>query len=83
MKKDIYTEVKELLKSKRQNTRYFNRKTFGIILSDIKAANKIFDDGGDVQAFYKTSKTSKTNFYTKNGGAYCTMLEIINNLQLA
>lgn len=83
MKKDIYTEVKELLKAKRQNTRYFNRKTFDIILNDIQAANQIFDDGGDIQAFYKTSETSKTDFYTKNGGAYCTMLEIISGLQLA
>lgn len=72
-----YNEAKNELKKRCSNLKGFTRKTYETILSDRKTAEKIFEDGGDVQRFYRSSETSKTDFYKNNGGAYCELLFIL------
>lgn len=73
-----YKDIKEELKKYVSNVKYFDKKTFEIILRDRKTAKEILESGGSVQEFYKNSETAKTRFYLENGGAYCQLLTIIS-----
>ena len=73
-----FKEIKEELKKSVSNVKYFNKETYEIIIKDIKTAKEILESGGNVQEFYKNSKTAKTRFYLENGGAYCQLLTIIS-----
>lgn len=73
-----FKEIKEELKKGVSSTRYFDKKTFEIIMNDRKTAEKIFENGGNVQEFYKNSETSKTKFYIENSGAYCELITILS-----
>ena len=72
-----YKEIKEKLSKQVSSVKYFNKQTFDIIMKDRETANKIYEEGGNVQEFYKNCETSKTKFYTENGGAYCQLLSIL------
>lgn len=73
-----FKKIKKELKNNVSSVKYFDKKTFEIIMSDRKAAEKIFEEGGDVQKFYRNSKTTKTKFYIENSGAYCQLLTILS-----
>lgn len=73
-----FKEIKEKLRKCASSVKYFDMKTFAIIMADRKAAMIIAKEGGDVQEFYRNSRTSKTRFYTENGGAYCRLLAILS-----
>lgn len=75
-----YKKVKEELKKRRPDVRFFNKKTFETILKDRQEAHKILENGGNAQEFYKSSETVKTRFYLENGGAYCELLSILPNM---
>lgn len=72
-----FKEIKEELKKYVSSVKYFDKKTFEIIVSDRKKAIKILEEGGNAQEFYKNSETSRTKFYTENGSAYCQLLSIL------
>ena len=72
-----FNEAWEELGKSVSSVKYFNRKTFEIIVRDMKTAKDIFKSGGDVQEFYRNSETSRTKFYRENGGAYCQLLSIL------
>ena len=72
-----FQKVKTALKEKISNTKYFDNKTFQIIMKDRETAEEIVKSGGNAQDFYKISETSKTKFYRENSGAYCELLSIL------
>lgn len=73
----VFESIREQLKKKVSNVKYFDRRTFNIILDDRKKAVEIAENGGDVQSFYRTSRTAETKFYQKNSGAYCELLSLL------
>lgn len=72
-----FETIKNELKKRISNIKYFNNATFEIILADQKKAKEIVKLGGNAQDFYKNSKTTETKFYKKNGSAYCVLLSIM------
>ena len=72
-----YNEVKNELKKRCNSLKGFTKKTYEIIMSERKIAEKILEDGGNAQEFYENSETLKTDFYINNGGAYCELLYIL------
>lgn len=72
-----YQKIKEELKKKVSSIKYLDKKTFEIIINERKQAEIIASEGGDVQAFYRASKTAQTKFYKQNGGAYCELLSLL------
>ena len=82
---EYYRKIKsELQKAERkEKIPYFSRRTLEIILNDRDMAAEIFANGGDVQQFYSGSKTLQTDFYNKNGGAYCVLLEILHEMPIS
>ena len=78
-----YRKIKTELQMAERKERipYFNWETLDIILNDRDTAAETFANGGDVQAFYSGSKTLETDFYKKNGSAYCVLLEILQGMQ--
>ena len=72
-----YKAIKEELKKRRNNIKGFTKAVFDIIISDRQTAADLAENGGDVQAFYRQSATSKTDFYINNGGAYCELVSIL------
>ena len=72
-----YKAIKEELKKRRNNIKGFTKAVFDIIIADRQAAADLAENGGDVQAFYRQSETSKTDFYINNGGAYCELISIL------
>lgn len=73
-----YSKAKEELRKVHSNVKYFTKECFNIIMQDRATAAELFDRGENVQEFYKNSATAKTDFYQKNGGAYCELLTILN-----
>lgn len=80
---EYYRKIKSELQNavRKERIPYFNRETLEIILNDRDMAAETFANGGDVQEFYSRSKTLQTDFYTMNGGAYCILLEILQEMQ--
>ena len=72
-----YKAIKEELKKRRNNIKGFTKAVFDIIIADRQTAADLAENGGDVQAFYRQSATSKTDFYINNGGAYCELISIL------
>lgn len=72
-----YKAIKEELKKRRNNIKGFTKAVFDIIIADRQTAADLAENGGDVQAFYRQSETSKTDFYINNGGAYCELISIL------
>ena len=75
--------IKEALSKKVSSIRHFDRRTYEVILRKRKTAEEIAKNGGDVQEFFRTSETSKTDFYKKNGGAYCELLSLLCEAETA
>lgn len=76
-----YRAVKEELKKRGCKTDYFTPETFNTIMADRDRAAEEYRKAGSVQEFYRNSKTTKTDFYNKNSGTYCEMLEVLNGMQ--
>jgi len=76
---DMFKFCKLELARRRDSIKYFNRSTFDIIMRDRRAARVYSEKGGNAQDYYRTSETLKTDFYNKNGGAYCELLCILGN----
>ena len=72
-----YIKAKEELKKVHKNIKYFTKECYNIIMQDRATAAALFERGENVQEFYKNSATTKTDFYQKNGGAYCELLCIL------
>ena len=72
-----YKAIKEELKKRHKNIKGFTKAAFDIIVADRQTAADLAENGGDVQAFYRQSATSKTDFYINNGGAYCELISIL------
>lgn len=49
------------------STKYLNRQFLAVFISEYNAAKRTGNND--------FSQTAKTDFYTKNGGAYCVFLE--------
>lgn len=72
-----FKETKQILKTRCSSIKGFTKDVYTIILADRKKAFELSERGEDVQAFYKTSETAKTDFYINNSGAYCELLSIL------
>ena len=80
----LFQEIKNRLKREYGSTTYFTRKTLETILTDRKEAYRRFDAGENVNApggFWANSATVKTEFYNKNSGGYCVLLEILQTVK--
>lgn len=79
---EYYRKIKSELQNavRKERIPYFNLETLEIILNDRDMAAETFANGGDVQEFYSRSKTLQTDFYNKNGSAYCFLLEILHEM---
>lgn len=79
-----FAEIKNRLIRENGNARYFDKKTLEILLKDKKEAARRFDAGENVNApggFWANSATVKTEFYNKNSGGYCVLLEILQTVK--
>ena len=81
MKKNIFLTIKNELKNRRENIKYFNLKFFDIWVDAIKKREKAYQDGTD-ESYYKNGvklfkfydDIYKSDFYNKNSCAYCEFL---------
>jgi predicted transcriptional regulator len=71
-----HTEMKSLLKEKRESTRYFTKDFYSTFISDYREAVNDCIKGIDREAYVKTKQT---DFYNRNSCAYCVFLEIFNS----
>lgn len=80
-----YEQIKAELSRKRENTTHFTRKFYQEFCAAREAARQAVENGVDLHYWkdgvylnqaYDAVYASK--FYQKNGGAYCTFLEIVN-----
>lgn len=82
----LYQQIKAELSAKRESTRYFNKQFF----LDFMAAKRAFianqENGidntyqsGYITLTHEYDKIYASDFYRKNGGAYCVFLEIMND----
>lgn len=58
---------KTAISNKCSSTKYFNRQFLAVFISEYNAAKRT-----GINDF---TETQKTDFYNKNGGAYCVFLE--------
>lgn len=81
----LYQQIKAELSAKRENTRYFNKQ----FLLDYLEAEKQYrvnrKNGidntyqvGNISYTREYDKIYTSDFYRKNGGAYCVFLEIMS-----
>lgn len=81
----LYQQIKAELSAKRENTRYFNKQ---FLLDYLEAENSIrvnrkngIDNTYELDNVTYTREYDKiytSEFYRKNGGAYCVFLEIMS-----
>lgn len=82
----FYQQIKAELSAKRENTKYFNKQ----FLTDYIEAKRAFianrKNGIDntyqlenVTYTHEFDKVYSSEFYRKNGGAYCAFLEIMTD----
>lgn len=81
----LYQQIKAELSARRENTRYFNKQ----FLLDYMEAEKQFKanrkngidntyQDGNIWYTHEYDKIYTSDFYRKNGGAYCVFLEIMS-----
>lgn len=82
-----YEKIKEELKKRRENTRYFTKKFYNTFL-DCMTLSLNFDATGETEKYkYKIPEENfyrfryfdpvyKSDFYNKNSGCYCEFLSI-------
>lgn len=73
--------LRKPLQTAKEATEYFTPETFNIIMADRDKAAEAFYKYGTCQDFYKSSETLKTDFYNKNSGSYCAILEILLDME--
>ena len=85
MKKDYYLIIKNELKNRRENIKYFNRAFFKMYLQVIQARENHIKAGtldaqrytdGLVIKYRYYNPVYNSNFYIKNGPAYCEFLAV-------
>lgn len=85
MKKKYFDIIKTELKTRRENTKYFNYKFFVKYLEAIQTGAKNEKAGiddrykdGIITKFHRYDEIYTDNFYIKNGGCYCEFLAIVS-----
>lgn len=71
-----YNEIKEALKKQRENVKYFTSDFYATFQRETRDSLNNFFNNGEFKPLYETQKS---DFYIKNGPAYCIMLELIND----
>lgn len=79
--KTLYNVIKKSLSLAGDSTAYFTPKTLDTIMADRICAAKVAASGGDTQEFWRASDSEKTDFYIKNSCAFCSLQEILSDLQ--
>ena len=84
MKNKLYNEIKNELKKRRENTKYFNREFFNKWIQAIQENEKNIKDGindsyksGYITLYHCYDEIYKSDFYNKNGGCYCEFLAVV------
>lgn len=72
----LYTEMKALLKKERSNIRYFTKDFYNQFISEYRKEVSKAILGDESESYIETKKS---DFYVKNGGAYCTFLQMFFN----
>ena len=85
MKRDVYLEIKEELKRRRENVKYFSRAWFEMFLKCRRknAENRengiddsYYTDSGLVRLVHSYDPVYASDFYMKNSGCYCEFLSL-------
>lgn len=72
-----YETVKAKLERRRSKpVRFLTKRTYAIIISERNDARDKFNRDEDTSGCYE--KTKQTNFYQKEGGAYCELLSVLS-----
>ena len=86
MKKKYYKKIKEELKKRRNNVKYFNYDFFIKWVDAIQEREKTIKAGidasyvkGYITLYHYYDNIYNSDFYNKNSCAYCEFLEIENN----
>lgn len=81
----LYQQIKAELSAKRENTRYFNKQFLLDYLEAEKQYRANRKNGidntyqvGNIRYTREYDKIYTSEFYRKNGGAYCVFLEIMS-----
>ena len=82
MKTATYNTVRDDLRQRRDNTKYFNRAFFNAYIRGYKARIKAIEAGTQTADFSEYREAHETPFYQKNGGAFCEFLEVISNYEI-
>ena len=85
MRKKYYKIIKEELKARRENVKYFNYDFFTKWIEAIQEREKTIKAGidasykkGYITLYHYYDNIYKTDFYNKNSAAYCQFLEVVN-----
>ena len=85
MKKDLYQIIKEELKKRRENVKYFNRAFFNKYVQAIKDYETLKKSGiddsykdGIITKYHHYDNIYIDNFYVKNSGCYCEFLAVVS-----
>ena len=85
MKKKYYKIIKEELKARRENVKYFNYDFFTKWIEAIQEREKTIKAGidasykkGYITLYHFYDEIYSSDFYNKNSCAYCVFLEIEN-----
>lgn len=83
MKNKLYNEIKNELKKRRENVKYFNRDFFNKWIEavqenekNIKAGKNDSYKNGCITLYHCYDEIYKSNFYNKNSGCYCEFLAV-------
>lgn len=85
----IYQEWKNRLVNAGINTKYFNKaflttylNAYSTISRNIKNGVEDRTEWNGITVYTAYIPVYETDFYNKNGGAYCRFLELISNLEV-
>lgn len=86
MKNKLYNEIKNELKKRRENTKYFNREFFNKWIQAQKERKKAIQAGTDesyikdnITLFHYFDSIYNSDLYIKNGGCYCEFLTVVSD----
>lgn len=85
MKNKLYNEIKNELKKRRENTKYFNRDFFNKWIQAQKEREKAMQAGKDesykkdnITLYHSFDPIYESDLYNKNSGCYCEFLAIVH-----
>ena len=77
-----YRTVKNALASRRSNIKYFSKKFYDLYIECREEVKKNLGHGLDPETARKSYRpVQESDFYNKNGSAYCEFLEIMYELE--